>query len=189
MKYEISEEIASSLGLEFPELLAVLLVKTGVDIPKLFDNLEKREVLVKDMFNGYYVTQRWDDVSSNILLTSEKTMPKDDVLTPLAEKLMEIFPPGKKPGTNNYWKGNKREIILKLKKFCKLYGQYTEDEIIAATQAYVDYHRNDTSIMRTLKYFILKQDIVQGEVSDLATWLENRKADKQEEQDWMSTLR
>ena len=53
MKFVIDEEICKKKGLELPQLLAVLLVKTGADISELFKDLEKNEILVKDgIFNN-----------------------------------------------------------------------------------------------------------------------------------------
>lgn len=187
MKYVIDESIIEKYNLNISELLAVLIVKSGVNVPELFKQLLDRQVLVKHE-NNYLVTQRWDEVCDKILLTSESSIPKDEDLTKLAESLMSLFPSGKKEGTNNYWKGNKREIILKLQKFYKLYGNYTQDEIYEATKAYVEYHKNNLSIMRTLKYFILKQEVIKGETSDLATWLENRNQETTNS-DWTSDLR
>mgnify|MGYP003429173306 FL=1 len=42
--------------------------------------------------------------------------------------------------------------------------------------------------MRTLKYFILKNEVIKGETSDLATWLENSNQET-ESIDWTSDLR
>lgn len=187
MKFVIDEDVGKKLGLELPEMLFLLLLKTGVNVCNLIDSLIEEEKLIKGE-NTLLITQRWDEICDKILLTSESSIPKDSDLQPLAETLMGLFPAGKKEGTNNYWKGNKREIILKLQKFYKLYGNYTFDEIINATKAYVEYHKNNLSIMRTLKYFILKNEVIKGETSDLATWLENANQ-KEESLDWTSELR
>lgn len=61
MNYVINEDICKKKGMDLPSLLAVLLVKTGVNITELFNDLVNKEVLVKDMFSeGFLVTQRWD---------------------------------------------------------------------------------------------------------------------------------
>lgn len=196
MKYVIDEKIAKDKGLDLPSVLAIMLVKTCEDIPKLFSNLKEREVLGKDMFS-FYVTPRWDDVMADILLTSDEIVPKDDELDILTKELMEIFPSGKKDGTSTYWRGNKKDIKLRLKKFFKLYGnKFTFDQIKEATKRYVNSFNGDYMYMRVLKYFIwkdVKKTDGEGrgfieEVSDLASYIENEGSDDGNS-DWTSTLK
>lgn len=188
MKYCIDEKVVSNMGLTVPELLAALLVKTGVSIDNLFKSLVEKEILVKTD-NGYMITQRWNDVCEDTLLTSEKTIPTDDELAEFADKLRLKFPKGRKPGTPYYYRCNQREIILKLKKFFKLYGNtWSEDEILAATDKYIESMRGN-NLMRIAKYFIWKNDDKQGEVSELATILENMDNDEDiPENDWTDKL-
>ena len=198
MKYVIDTDICEQKGLKFPELLAVLLVKSVANIPELFNNLDERKVLVKDLFsNGYLVTQRWDDVCTDILCTSDKSLPKRDKLEDLALQLMELFPKGKKDGTSVYWRGNKKDILTKLQKFFKVYGDsYTEEQIIEATKKYVQSFNGNYEYMRALKYFIWKDVMKLDEegnryvekVSDLATLIENGDDDSIKN-DWTSTLK
>lgn len=198
MNYVIDEVICNKKGMELPTLLAILLVKTGVDIPQLFANLEAKQVLVKDLFEGgYLVTQRWDSVASDILLSADSNVPKESRLDLLAESLMELYPKGKKEGTSVYWRGNKKDTKERLQKFFKLYGnKFTDEQIIEATSNYVRSFNSNYSLMRVLKYFIWK-DVKKissdgigyvEEVSDLATLIENNGAESERE-DWTSTLR
>lgn len=198
MNYVIDEVICNKKGMELPTLLAILLVKTGVDIPQLFANLEAKQVLVKDLFEGgYLVTQRWDSVASDILLSADNNVPKENRLDLLAESLMELYPKGKKEGTSVYWRGNKKDTKERLQKFFKLYGdKFTDEQIIEATSNYVRSFNSNYSLMRVLKYFIWK-DVKKinsdgigyiEEVSDLATLIENNGAESERE-DWTSTLR
>lgn len=183
MTYTINEEIAKKEGLELAELFAILLVKTGANIPKLFEDMLKKEILVKDLFNDFMVTQRWDDVCSTILLKAEDNIPTDEELNNLAKKMMEFFPTGKRAGTTStYWRGNIKDVRLKLQKFFKLYGNHwSNDEILKATEKYVKSFNGDYKYMRVLKHFIWKDERKinsEGngyveEVSDLATLLEN----------------
>ena len=46
MKITIDEELCKEAGLDFPSVLAVLLVKSCDNIPELLDNLKAKEVLV-----------------------------------------------------------------------------------------------------------------------------------------------
>ena len=196
MDININEEICKKYGLDVSEVLAVLLIKTCNDIPKLFSILEEKEIVVRDLLQGYMVTQRWDDVVSTILLDSDVKAPSPDRLENLATQLMEIFPKQKKLGTCHYFRGNRKDIILRLKKFFKLYGKYTDEQIVTAAKKYVKSFNGDYSYMRILKYFIWKDEVkinsegdrYVDEVSDLANWIENAGQEEDLRNDWTSSL-
>ena len=196
MDININEEICKKYGLDVSEVLAVLLIKTCNDIPKLFSILEEKEIVVRDLLQGYMVTQRWDDVVSTILLDSDVKAPSPDRLENLATQLMEIFPKQKKIGTCHYFRGNRKDIILRLKKFFKLYGKYTDEQIVTAAKKYVESFNGDYSYMRILKYFIWKDEVkinsegdrYVDEVSDLANWIENAGQEEDLRNDWTSSL-
>lgn len=195
MVVSINEDICKKNGISLEEILAILLVKSGVNIPELFQSMTDKSMLVKDMFNGYMVTQRWDDVVSNVILDSDKNPPDIERIEELALKLAAIFPKEKKAGTCHYFRGNKKDNVLRLKKFFKLYGSYTDEQILNAAKKYVQSFNGNYSYMRILKYFIWKDEVKinsEGEkyideTSDLANWIENE--GQQEERDWTTTLK
>ena len=197
MTYTFSEEVCEKNGLKIEELLAILLIKTGVDIPKLFEELCDKQVIVKDgIFNSYLITPRWGDVMSTILLDSDKDSQSPDRIEQLALKLMEIFPKQKKEGTCHYFRGNKKDVSLKLKKFFKLYGNtYTDEQILNAAKAYVESFNGNYAYMRILKYFIWKDERKVNsdgetyieETSDLANYIENEGQNVNHE--WTAELR
>lgn len=201
MKLTIDEEVCRQHGMTLPEVLAVLLVKTGTNIQSLFEELHEKEVLVTQYtFLGEVlkVTQRWDDVCSNILLTSDKAVPNDDRIANLAAQLIQIFPKGKKEGTSTYWRSNTKDTQLRLKKFFKLYGnRYSDEQIITATTKYVESFNGDYSYMRILKYFIWKDakkqdaegNIYIEEISDLATFIENAGNEADLRNNWNTELK
>ena len=203
MKYVIDENLCKERGLDLPSVLAILLVKSNTDIPKLLTELVSKQVLVKEegLFEGgYLVTQRWDDVLSNLLLDSEQQNPKknEEHLEALAKSLMEAFPQGRKQNTNTYWRGNIKDTKLRLKKFFKLYGdKYTDEQIIQAAKRYVESFNGDYRFMRVLKYFIWKDDKKVNsegdgyieEVSDLATLLENAGQEEINNDSWRDSVR
>lgn len=199
MNYIINEDICKKKGMDLPSLLAVLLVKTGINISELFNDLVERQVLVKDMFSGgFFVTQRWDSVCSDILLSADKSVPSDERLASLVDRLMEIFPKGKKEGTALYWRNNRKDNILRLKKFFKLYGnKYSDEQIVKAAESYVNSFNGQYAYMRTLKYFIWKDERKINsdgvgyieEVSDLASYIENADQEETLRNDWTTTLR
>lgn len=199
MNFIIDEDICKKKGMDLPSLLAILLVKTGVNISELFQQLVDKEILVKDLFSGeFLVTQRWDSVCSDILLSADESVPSDEKLIPLVDSLMALFPKGKKAGTSLYWKGNRKDNKERLQKFFKLYGnKYSNEEIIQATKKYVESFNGQYTYMRTLKYFIWKDEKKLNsegkyyieEVSDLASYIENFNQEDDLSTDWTSTLK
>jgi hypothetical protein len=188
MKYCIDENIAEKHHLPLPELLLLMLIKQGFNIPKILDHVIKEEKVVQDMFGDYFITQHWDDELQKVLLESDKDVPKDVDLNYLVGQLREIFPKGIKTGSAA-WRGNNREIILRLQKFFKIYNsKYSDEEIINATKKYVESFNGNYTYMRILKYFILKDEVKIDEegnryveqVSELANFLENEMEQPQE---------
>lgn len=192
----IDEDVCKTWGLSFSEVLAIVLVKTGKDIPTLFADLEDKKALVKDIFNKYLVTQGYDERVSSVLLDSEKDRQPQDRIELLANQMMELFPALKKAGSSQYFRGNKKDITLRLKKFFKLYGnKFSNDQIIIATKKYVESFNGNYTYMRVLKYFIWKDEKrvdSEGvgyidEVSDLASYIENN--GKEFNNEWTANIR
>lgn len=197
MTISINDKVCKENGITVAQLLALLLVKTGENIPKLLEELKSKEMIVEEqslLEKTYTITQRWDDVCCNVILSSDKDVPIDTHIEELAKALMELYPKGKKPGTNTYWRGNLKDTKLRLKKFYKLYGnKYTDTQILEATKKYIEDHI-DLSYMRVLKYFIWK-DVRKvdsdgvgyiEETSDLASYIEN---EGQTEDNWLNEVK
>lgn len=198
MTFTIDEDVCKKNGTNVAELLVLLLVKLGADIPAIVqDLLEKKHIVKDDLFGQLLITQHWSDVASTILLDSDKDRVPEDRIEQLALSLMKIFPKEKKAGTCHYFRGNRKDNILKLKKFFKLYGnKYTDEQIIEATKKYVASFNGNYAYMRILKYFIWKDQRKVDEegkgyieeTSDLASYIDNLDADDGTN-DWTSTLK
>ena len=199
MKITIDEDVCKKYGMTMSELLMILLVKLGVNILELGEQMADVEMIVPhDIENGkYLVTQRWNDIAENIILDSDKYTQPIDRLDQLVIELQKIFPEGKKEGTSQYWRGNKREISLRLKKFFKLYDNtYTDEQILTAAKNYVETFNGQYNYMRVLKYFIWKDEkkltedekIQVVEISDLANYIENANSINDLKDEWTSTL-
>lgn len=183
MTITIDEDVCKKYGLTFAEVLAISLVKTGVTIPELYMALEEKKALVRDgVFPHYLVTLGYSERVDNILLDSDKNRQPQDRIEGLALKMMELFPKQKKEGTSQYFRGNTKDVTLRLKKFFKLYGNtYSDEQILEATDKYVKSFNGNYSYMRVLKYFIWKDEKKTdsngigyiSEVSDLASYIEN----------------
>lgn len=188
MKYSIDEKTALKHHLNINEILALMLLKQGCNISILIDRMLKRELIVQDMFGNYIITEHWDDELQKVLLESDKDIPKDTDLNYLVGQLRELFPKGIKTGSAA-WRGNVREIKLRLQKFFKIYENiYSDEAIIEATKKYVESFNGNYTYMRILKYFILKDEVKIDEegnryveqVSELANFLENEMEQPQE---------
>lgn len=125
----------------------------------------------------------------------------------LAVKVQECFPKQKMMYANGtaspfYFRCNKTEVKNKLKKFITIYGDVSDEDIIDATKRYVaSYASKGYRGMRLVKYFILKDDrklsaddeIHVEQLSDLATFLENKGEDKPDDivcgDDWLLNSR
>ena len=199
MKITIDESVCEKNGIEVGELLMVLIIKLGDNVSELCTQMLNKEIIVTDnnISGNYLITQRWNDVAETVLLDSDKDRQSGDRLENLVIQLQAIFPEGKKEGTSQYWRGNKREILLRLKKFFKLYDNtYTDEQILNATKNYVTNFNGNYNYMRVLKYFIWKDEkklhedgkIGVVEVSDLANYIENADSTNDLKDEWTSTL-
>lgn len=149
--------------------------------------------------NRVELTEKGIELVENLILDSEfKPMTKDgDRFEVLADALRDLYPDGKKAGTNYYWKDSHGVIVKKLKALVKKYGDtFTNEEAIAATKKYVDSFNGDYRFMQLLKYFICKNVIKGGEVeeqSQLLSFIENANQedipDTQTTIDWDVELR
>nr|DAJ62931.1 MAG TPA: hypothetical protein [Crassvirales sp.] len=141
--------------------------------------------------NGFVVSTEGRDFVNNVLSQSAISDDNRDLKT-LAQALKDLYPKGKKDGTNLPWTEGVALIEKRLKMFFKKYGEYPHENIIRATQKYVEGHNGNYRLMRTLKYFIWKEERgAAGDVestSDLLTYLENAGEEENLRNDWTSTI-
>lgn len=199
MKLCISDKISKLNGVSVDELFLMLLLNLNIDLEK-----SSKELVNKGFATKFFKTDEdynWElsltdsglEKLSIILADSEmKEEPKDE-LADLASKLKEIFPKGKKDGTNYYWAEGNSLIIRRLKLFFKKYGNnYSHEQIIKAAENYVKSFNGDYRFMKLLKYFIFKEKIgvggdVEGE-SELVNYIENEGQEDLKD-DWCTNLR
>lgn len=198
MTYTINEEECIKKGFTVEEVHLLILLKLGVDIDELLESMIEEEKILLTDDEYYMLTPRWNDQLALVLLDSDKNKTPEDIIEELVEEMKELFPKGKKEGTQVYWRGNKRELTLRLKKFFKLYGNdYSKEQILKATKDYVESFNGIYNNMRVLKYFIwkdMRKTMEDGtvqvvEVSELADHLENVGQEEVIKQDWTSTLK
>lgn len=194
MKITIDEDVLQREGFTFPELLLLMFLKTNASVDETLRFLKEKNAVTTNILGEIVIFQGTDEKVQKILLDSESTKPRDDKITNLAIEMMKLYPQSKMPGTPYYYKCNKREVSLKLKKFFKIYGEYPDEDILNATRKYVESFNGDYHYMKLLKYFIMKEgrksdEFGNGyieETSMLATILENP---NEENFNWMESVR
>ncbi len=198
MTFSLNKKIIEDNGLTIGESL-YLLGKINKIPPneEIETSLAKKGLLGKEYHegkqHGFFVLNHAKELIRKILIESESyTENEEEQLGNLAKALKEIFPKGAKiPG--HQWSEGIKLIIMRLKLFFKRYGRYTNEEIINATQAYVDSYNGNYTYMQTLKYFIFKD--VKGESgmvepkSQLLTYIENYDNIEQLRCDWTSQIK
>ena len=207
MKITIDEKICLKHKMSLSEFLMALAIRSCDHTDDILSNMEEREIIVYDKSdNNYLVTQHWSDELDEIIADSSDAVKKtDEELLALAKKMRELYPQGKmvnragKP-TPYYYRCNNNEVVKKLKKFFTIFGDVSEEDILDATKRYVESYHGDYRGMRLIKYFILKDGVKEGEdgnyveqISDLATFLENKEGDGEEEvingDEWLMSAR
>ena len=142
--------------------------------------------------NGFLIspsiTERGVHLITDIFVDAEFSILDLKRYENIAEKMRELFPKGKKEGTNHMWRDSVPIIARRLKLLFKKYGQlYTEKEILDATKRYVDSFNGNYQYMQLLKYFISKQKIEDGcttEESQLLSYLNNEDCVNTNTEDW-----
>ena len=155
---------------------------------------------VRNPFPDYVTLTDTGEHIVESLMASSVNVASEERCTQLAEKLREIFPAGKKPGYAYTWRDSISCIADRLKKFFMKYGEYTDEQVIEATKAYVASFNGNYTYMQLLKYFIWKnkvtgEEVVRGRIvgeverqSQLAAWIEDT-PEKSTSADWDIALR
>lgn len=143
-----------------------------------YDNLIDHKVPINP-----HLTEAGIEIVESVLINSE--FKSDNVRSRfdiLADKLRELFPTGRKPGTNYMWKDSTAVISKRLKALVKKYNaKFTDEEAIAATKRYVEGFNGNYMYMQLLKYFIFKDD-----VSQLLSYIQNPEEDIND--NWVNEL-
>ena len=192
----IKAKILDKHKLNISEAIVLLAFYYKVDMNNTFLSLVNKGFISRKYFQNkpiddYFMTDNGTDIIEDLLLDSEDKMPSDERITNLAIQMQALYPEGKKHGTNYYWRSNLPDIIKKLKKFFKKYGEHSDEEILDATERYIHSFRNSTAFMQLLKYFILKDSTIRGgdEVSELMNYIENAGAvEGKLDSDWTQTV-
>lgn len=194
----LNKEIAQQNGITIDEALLMIIIHNKADLKEAEKALIQKGFITAERNNlfqqiGWRLTSKGAEIIDSVIINSDKIQESQDQLTQLATRLKEIFPKGKKDGTNYYWAEGIALIIRRLKLFFKKYGnKFTDEQIIQAAEKYVQGFNGNYQYMRLLKYFILKEKIsVSGEVegdSELINYIENAGQEDNLNNDWTVEL-
>ena len=130
------------------------------------------------------LTPKGIDLVENLLIQSNFTSNDISRYIDLADKLRELYPKGKKEGTQYLWRDSTTIIAKRLMALSKRTNyKFTDEEVIEATRKYVESFNGNYHYMKLLKYFISKVDnkvgedghIIAEETSELLNYISNLK--------------
>ena len=194
MKYIIDTDVLKNVNLtlaEFGTLLYYIDRKDSNELNKVTESLWTKGYLIKDL-HGYIIEPHSFEKLQVILAECNNPESVNDRASLLADKLRDIYPNGKILNTNYYYRCNRQDIINKLKTFFKMYGtKYTDEQIINATQKYINSFNGNYTYLKLLKYFIWKDERLKGESvqSLLADFIENESSEDTTNTDWTVELK
>jgi hypothetical protein len=194
---KLTDKACKKHGLLFSEGIALLAISSTTD--DTYKSLVKKGFISKangtlhSLNQKYHCTEAGCSMAEELISDSEEQIVSlEDGISKLADELREIYPGGKIPGTSYYYKGNKVDIVKKLKSFFRRYGtDYTNEQIIDATKRYIASFNGNYMYLKLLKYFIWKDERRDGEIiqsSMLADWIENTGQVNHTNSDWTTSL-
>ena len=195
----LNKKATQQNGITIDEALLMLVIHNKANLEKAEEALIQKGLITaerNDLFQqvGWRLTNKGTEVLDSVIMDSDKEQEPQDRLIQLAARLKDIFPKGKKDGTNYYWTEGIALIVRRLKLFFKKYGnKFTDEQIIQAAEKYVQGFNGNYQYMRLLKYFIFKEKVgANGEVegdSELINYIENAGQEENLRNDWATTLR
>ena len=194
----LNKKAAQQNGITIDEALLMLVIHNKADLERAEKALIQKGLITAErdgLFQqvGWRLTNKGTEVLDSVIMDSDKEQEPQDRLIQLATRLKEIFPKGKKDGTNYYWTEGVALIVRRLKLFFRKYGnKFTDEQIIQAAEKYVQGFNGNYQYMRLLKYFIFKEKVgANGEVegdSELINYIENAGQEENLRDDWTSSL-
>lgn len=195
----LNKKATQQNGITIDEALLMLVIHNKANLERAEEALIQKGLITaerNDLFQqvGWRLTNKGTEVLDSVIMDSDKEQEPQDRLIQLATRLKEIFPKGKKDGTNYYWTEGVALIVRRLKLFFRKYGnKFTDEQIIQAAEKYVQGFNGNYQYMRLLKYFIFKERVgANGEVegdSELINYIENAGQEENLRDDWATTLR
>lgn len=150
-------------GLTIGEYFLLYAMAYGIDLEDSRKRLERKGIdNLEDAMKLMGQSVKWDEAGRWMKL---------------AKEMRERFPKGMKSG-EYLWRCSTIVAGDRLRQLFEETGEeYSDEEILNATDAYIAKFKEDTLHMRTLKYFIFK-NTAEGFTSDLLDMLEELKEDQ-----------
>lgn len=174
--FSMTTETLRRNNLSPAEIITLLMIANDVDYVATLNVLHTKSYV--NYHNGKYtLMEKGQQAIDTINFESAIPVKERCNQISLAKQLKNLFPKGKKQGTNQYWAEGEAVIAKRLHKFYDKYGKFDDESIINATKKYIEGFNGDYRFMRTLKYFIYAEKInaagEQESTSDLLTYIEN----------------
>lgn len=194
MRFVLDNKCCEKNGISIGEALVLLSISSDVDIEKSTRLLIATGLVTSAGTGKIRLTQKGVEKLNNVAIDSlDYNKESEQRFENLAKSLQAIYPSGRKAGTSYLWRGTVAEIVRKLKTLETKYKfNFTDEQAIKATEAYVQSFNGDYRFMQLLKYFILKAKRDEdGNIeikSEFMALIENEHHIEQLKEDWMSTM-
>ena len=169
MKITVDTEVLQREHMSIGDFLVLLIGYYGISYKECLDRLASAGIVQHDLFckGSMILSDNTKNLVAKILTESDSKVKECNMdFDSIAKHLQQLYPSGVKPGTTYEWQGNAEEIKQKLMLLVtKCDFSFTEAEAVAATKEYVSSFKDDTRHMQLLKYFILKTDSRNDEMS------------------------
>ena len=179
MTITVADKILEKYNLSIEEFLILYICSKEYDIKELIDTIIAKGYADKNLYNPNtaIVSNNVKEIISSVIIDSDKAViDKEEDYLRVAKKMQEIFPKGRKEGTTYAWRDCTAVIAKKLKTLVvKFDFKFTEEEALEATRKYVESFNGNYKFMQLLKYFILKNDTITGDIkSEFMSLIENK---------------
>ena len=179
MTITVADKILEKYNLSIEEFLILYICSKEYDIKELIDTIIAKGYADKNLYNHNtaIVSNNVKEIISSVIIDSDKAViDKEEDYLRVAKKMQEIFPKGRKEGTTYAWRDCTAVIAKKLKTLVvKFDFKFTEEEALEATRKYVESFNGNYKFMQLLKYFILKNDTITGDIkSEFMSLIENK---------------